>query len=118
MLKNEFPLKRDQHMIMSDEDLEHLKVMFNAAQQKFTRLTEAMSTALSACYLTDLHIDLLHPKSYSTHVKPYDKFSYYIEYDTYNARTLGSYDVKLRLGTHPDGTCTVDLVRPNEKVPQ
>ena len=118
MLKNEFPLKRDQPMVMSDDDLEHLKVMFNASQPRFDSQQEAMSTALSACYLTDLHIDLFNPRCFSTHVKAYAEFSYYVEYPTYNARTTGQYDVKLRLGKHPDGKFTVNLVRPNEKVPE
>ena len=114
----EMPLKHDQPMIMSDDDFDHLKIMFNAGQSSFKSNMEAMSIAESACYLTDLHIDLLNPRTFSTHVKAYDEFSYYVEYNTYNARTHGMYDVKLRLGKHPDGTYTVMLVRPNEKVPR
>jgi hypothetical protein len=119
MSKNKLQGKEgDKYVVMSDDDLAHLKIMFNAAQPRFTSHTEAMSVALEACYLTDVHVNLLNPKSYATHVAPMAEFSHYIEYDTYNARTLASYDVKLRFGTHPDGTCTVDLVRPNERVPQ
>lgn len=118
MLKNEFPLKRDQPMVMSEDDFEHLKVMFNAAQERFKTQQEAVSMVLSACYLTDLHIDLFNPRTFSTHVKAYAEFSYYVEYNTYHARTGGIYDVKVRLGKHPDGSYTAMLVRPNEKVPQ
>ena len=112
----EVPLKAGKPMIMSDDDLMHFNVMFNACEEKFSMAKHVCDIITEALYMTDLHIDLFAPKTYSTHVKPYADFSYYLEYPVYNARTGYGYDVILRLGKHPDGTYSVELCRPVKKV--
>ena len=112
----EVPLKAGKPMIMSDDDLVHFNAMFNACKEKFSTVKHACNIITEALSMTDLHIDLFAPKTYSTHVKPYAGFSYYLEYQVYNARTGYGYDVILRLGKHPDGTCSVELCIPDKKV--
>ena len=112
----EIPLNPNKPMVMADEDLQHFKAMFTACVDKFDNWHEACTTAIEAMYMTDLHVNLLKPNTYSTHVQPYADFSFYVEYPVYNACTGFTYDVVLRIGKHPDGKYSVDFCRQTDKV--
>lgn len=112
----EVPLKSDKPMIMDDDDMRHFKAMFTECKERFNTAYEACSCVLQSAFFTDLHIDLTHPKSYATHIKPYAEFSIYVEYEVYNASTGFKYDAVVRIGKHPDGKYSVDFCRASDKV--